>query len=220
MELQESSGAQLFEELMNLIKKQAFQQIWYKENVDDIDSDIGQLAGVDDLLNDLNLEKLHLEKDKTGYMEGVKGSSPYNKNGSVGSDVDENDRSQEKLECSKKMISSVDITDMDCLDMGVFGEESVYFYGEVGNWKESGCDSLMENAREMEIKEDITIGAVEKLRRGRFEEVQKVVDNIEALEVPEQYNKMTQQVMGLLGSKELVEEAEVQEFGHVMIFPT
>ncbi|RPA96927.1 hypothetical protein L873DRAFT_1845155 [Choiromyces venosus 120613-1] len=188
LELQKSGGAQLCEKLINLVWGQVIEQIQYEKNDDDIDSDI----------------------------EGGKGSSPNNENKSLRSNVDKNDRIQEELKCFEEIISSVDVTDVDCFIMGIFGEEDVYFYEEVGNWKESGCDSLMENAREMEIRGGITIGAVEKLRRGRSEEVQKVVDNMEALEVPEQYDKkMTQQVMGLLGSEELVEEVEVQEFGNL-----
>ena len=74
---------------------------------------------------------------------------------------------------------------LDMFEVDLFGDEEVYFCGEVGYWKDSGWDSQMVNAKE------VIRGGVGKNRDEEVEshsEEQRAEEG-EPLGVPEEYDR-------------------------------
>jgi len=100
----------------------------------------------------------------------------------------------------------------DSLDVGLFGPDDIYFYGEVGCWKDSGRDSQMVNARQFE-REGCTEMTISDDEKEEFYMEDAFDDNAITLEVPEEYDRCTD------NKKDKV-EAEEEGFGRVLQFPT
>jgi len=129
---------------------------------------------------------------------------------------DDTDATQEEeVECDADHdLRVVEEQGSEC-EAELFGEEEVYFCGEVGCWKDSGWDSQMVNAREMKRN-----GMV----KGMDEETESHIhwqrgEEVESPGVPEEYDRQR-----IEGETQVIfsetETAEQAAFGHILSFPT
>jgi len=100
----------------------------------------------------------------------------------------------------------------DSLYVGLVGSDDIYFYGEVGCWKDSGRDSQIVNARQFE-RDGCTEMTISDDEKEEFYREDAFDDNAITLEVPEEYDWCSD------NNKERL-EAEEEEFGRVLQFPT
>ena len=113
--------------------------------------------------------------------------------------------------------SGTSAIELDVCEVEVFGEEDVYFCGEVGCWTDSGRDSQMVNAREVggdgylvKRKNDQEMDL--QYDAGSEEEIDNVV---ESPEIPEEYDRLEEPSLA-----DGVDAAEIEAFGHILKFPT
>ena len=113
--------------------------------------------------------------------------------------------------------SGTSAIELDVCEVEVFGEEDVYFCGEVGCWTDSGRDSQMVNAREVggdgylvKRKNDQEMDL--QYDAGSEEEIDNVV---ESPEIPEEYDRLEEPSLA-----DGVDTAEIEAYGHILKFPT
>ena len=130
-----------------------------------------------------------------------------------------------EVDCS---FTSLDVTgvtgdeEVDCgtdsldpVSVELFGDEEVYFCGEVGCWKDSGWDSQMVNAKEV-----IRGGMVKtKDKETESHSDEERVKEVEPGGVPEEYDGRQMRVETNVIFSEAA-TAEQTASGHVLSFPT
>ena len=85
--------------------------------------------------------------------------------------------------------SDTGVTGLEVCEVELFGEEDVYFCGEVGCWTDSGRDSQMVNARE--VRRD---GYLAKRKNDQevdleYHGEEEIDDVVESMGVPEEYDR-------------------------------